>query len=353
MLLAVFGSSAALFGCGSGETSGADVQSHQVLSPVYSIDGIYRSMMGPQSTRPVKLGDAAKPELLWITGFRTEMVESDGETPAPPEFMCHSNLDWNAKAHRNFFKQEWWVSNRLFTVSQGQLALKFPHGFGIPILSTQALPLNTQVLNLNEPDGDRQVRHKVQIDYVRDRDVTTVMKPLFMKAATSLKTLDGNEGYWSVDKPDTEKHGPGCSVGMQAADDVRKDKFGRKFTGHWVVKPGREVNSTLVTKYLDLPFDTTIHFIAVHVHPFAESLALHDLTTGETVFESRATQFADRIGLKHVDYLSSVEGIPLYKSHEYELVSTYNNTSGTDQDSMALMYLYMLNKDFDRGRLKI
>ena len=97
MLLAVFGSSAALFGCGSGETSGADVQSHQVLSPVYSIDGIYRSMMGPQSTRPVKLGDAAKPELLWITGFRTEMVESDGETPAPPEFMCHSNLDWNAK----------------------------------------------------------------------------------------------------------------------------------------------------------------------------------------------------------------------------------------------------------------
>ena len=112
------------------------------------------------------------------------------------------------------------------------------------------------------------------------------------------------------------------------------------------MKPGREVNQTLVTKILELPYDTTIHYIAVHLHPFAESLELRDLTTGQVVFKSSTRQFPDRIGLAHVDSFSSVEGIPIYKDHEYELVSVYQNITDKDQDSMAVMNLYMLDKDF-------
>ena len=112
------------------------------------------------------------------------------------------------------------------------------------------------------------------------------------------------------------------------------------------MKPGREVNQTLVTKILELPYDTTIHYIAVHLHPFAESLELRDLTAGQVVFKSSTRQFPDRIGLAHVDSFSSVEGIPIYKDHEYELVSVYQNVTDKDQDSMAVMNLYMLDKDF-------
>ena len=46
------------------------------------------------------------------------------------------------------------------------------------------------------------------------------------------------------------------------------------FSGHWVVPPGRQENRTLVTEWLNLRFDTTVHYIAVHLHPFAESLEL-------------------------------------------------------------------------------
>ena len=113
-----------------------------------------------------------------------------------------------------------------------------------------------------------------------------------------------------------------------------------------MVKPGREVNQTLVTKILELPYDTTIHYIAVHLHPFAESLELRDLTAGQVVFKSVDAAVPDRIGLAHVDSFSSVEGIPIYKDHEYELVSVYNNITDQDQDSMAVMNLYMLDKDF-------
>jgi hypothetical protein len=117
-----------------------------------------------------------------------------------------------------------------------------------------------------------------------------------------------------------------------------------------VVKPGREVNRTSVTHQINLPFDTRLHYAAVHLHPFAESLELRDLTSGESVYKSRARNFTDRIGLAEVESYSSVDGFTLHHDHEYEVVSVYDNTSGEDQDSMAVMFLYMLDEQYERPR---
>ena len=120
-----------------------------------------------------------------------------------------------------------------------------------------------------------------------------------------------------------------------------------------MVPPGRQVNHTRVTEYLKMPFHTTVHYIAVHLHPFAESLTLKNLTTGEVVYESRTEQPADRIGLLRVDHLASPEGIPIRQGHEYELVSVYNNTTEQPQDSMAVMYLYHWDPSFQKPRLGV
>ncbi|MEM7585663.1 MAG: hypothetical protein AAF560_19900, partial [Acidobacteriota bacterium] len=159
-------------------------------------------------------------------------------------------------------------------------------------------------------------------------------------------------GHFGESQPEEELHGPGCLVGRNASDHEYADQLGRKFSGHWVVPPGREVNHTLVTHLMNVPYDTTIHYIAVHLHPFAESLELKDLTTGESLFRSEAENFEDRIGLSHVDALSSVEGIPVFADHEYEMVSVYNNTTSEDQDSMAVMYMYLRDKEFDTRRAR-
>ncbi len=68
-----------------------------------------------------------------------------------------------------------------------------------------------------------------------------------------------------------------------------------------MVKPGREVNHTLVTEIMKLPYDTTLHYVAVHLHPFAESLELLDLTAGESVFKSRVKELDGRNGIERVD----------------------------------------------------
>ena len=97
---------------------------------------------------------------------------------------------------------------------------------------------------------------------------------------------------------------------------------------------------------LNISYDTTVHYIAVHLHPFAERVELRDLTTKETLFKSDVQPLDGRIGIERVDYYSSEKGIPLTTEHEYELVSFYNNTTDEPQDSMAVLYMYMLDKTF-------
>ena len=128
--------------------------------------------------------------------------------------------------------------------------------------------------------------------------------------------------------------------------------MGRKFSGHWVVPPGREVNRTLVTHLMRVPYDTTVHYIAIHLHPFAESLELRDLSTGKTLFKSAARNFDDRIGLSNVDHFTSEEGMAVFADHEYEMVSVYNNTTAEAQDSMAVMYMYLKDREFDERRAR-
>lgn len=324
------------------------VHSKTVMSKVFEIDRKYRSMMGPYSQEELYLAKTEEPEILWITGYEAVMVNADGSAPMQQEFMCHSNLDLDVIAHRSEVGVSASFSPRLFTLSQGQFSIVFPEGFGLPVSSRLPLALTTQVLNHNIEGETFDVRHKVTISYVRNRELRQSMKALFPIGAYGLALLEGDSGYFGVEQPDREKHGPGCLVTENASDHTYSDHLGRTFTGHWQVKPGREVNHTLVTGLMRIPYDTTIHYIAVHLHPFAESLELRDLTAGETLFKSLAENLVDRIGLTKVDSFQSVEGIAVFRDHEYELVSTYNNTTNENQDSMAVMYLYLRDLEAEK-----
>jgi len=328
-------------------------KSARFLSKTYLIDRKYKSMMGPQSSQTVYLLRTASPELLWVTGFKAVMVGADGEAPISQEFMCHSNLDIDMNIHQRVFGLDRETPARMFTLSQGQQEIAFPEGFGIPVVSTEPFALATQVLNHNIENQSFEVKHKVTVQFLRDRDLKAPIKPLLQVSAQGLVLLEGRDGYFGIQEPAAPTQGPGCLPGETASTSggIYTDGFGRRFTGHWQVKPGREVNRTNVTRFLNLPFDTTVHYIAVHLHPFAESLELRDLTAGVSVFSSRARAPEGRIGLEHVDYLSSAEGLPLLKSHEYEMVSVYDNTTAESQDSMAVMYMYVLDKEFRRPKL--
>lgn len=328
----------------------AQVHTRTITSSDYHIDKKYPSMRGPYGFETVTLGDAEKPELLWITGYRTTVIDAKTDAQVSQEFMCHANLDFDPQEYYAKFPTAPPISGRLFTLSQGQQDIRFPKGFGIPVTSDLPITLASQVLNLNIDEANLDVRQRVEIDYVRDAEVQGDMVPLFQGAVEGFKAL-ADARYYGFDdtEVDPEDHGQGCSVGQAAiAGDADEDRHGQKFTAHWVVPPGEEVNVTNVTRFLNLPYDTRAHYIAVHLHPFAESLVLKDRTTGEIVFASKAEQSDGRIGLSRVEYYTSQEGLPLYKDHQYELISKYNNTSDEAVDSMAVMYLYMHDHNFKK-----
>ena len=329
------------------------LEQRTVLSDVYQIDRKYRSMAGPWSEMVINLeegGQGEPPQLVWIQGFSAVMVGADGKTPASQEYMCHSNVNFE-----RLMPGIPRIEQAAFTLSQGQYKIQFPAGFGLPVFSNEGIRLMTQVLNLNSDSPPTAVRHKLRFDFIRqDPSVSTrALKPLFHRQLPAFALVDGESGVFGVANPDAETHGPGCvrapdpfgkgehDEEWMKAGHTFKDQLGQTFTLHWTVPPGRQVNTSYVTGGLALPFDTTVHYIAVHLHPFAESLELRDRTDNRTVFKSNTRQAKGRIGLEHVDYFSSEEGLPMYKDHEYELISIYNNTSDEDQDAMALMYLYL------------
>jgi hypothetical protein len=312
-------------------------------------------MEGPLANTTFSL-DAGPPQIVWITGYSTEVVAEDGENQASSEFMCHNNMLFDAQSHAaafgSFRKRE---PGRLFTTSQGQFRVDLPEGFGIPVLSNESLGLNTQVLNHNIEHPDLSVRHRITIDWVPDSEAKGRLIPLFPAMAYVMASLDDGSLAYGVEHPSDMQEGAAClpgDIAPQASTmdkSVITDSLGRRFTGHWIVPPGREVRRTLVTELLAIPFDTTVHYIAVHLHPFAESLELRDLTTGESVFTSHARGPDVGVGLTDVEYFSSVEGVPVYADHDYEMISTYNNTSGVDQDAMATFFLYLRDTQAEPG----
>ena len=347
------------------DPAGVPVHRITVQSQTFDVKKIYRSMEGPSETQPIILWNSPNPELLWLRSIRTTLSQPDrlthGAEPLPSrtaQFMCHVNVDFqDSMSHTRLFGSNRYTNPRVVTLSQGQMDMELPDGFGVPLVSNEPLAVNMQVLNLNHKQANFQVQHNVEIEFVRDADLQASgaeIKPLFSGAAYGLALIEGDNGYFGVVDPEASQHGQSCLVGEGAPNGGRSfdDGMGRQFTGHWVVPPGRQTNHTNVTQLLQLPFDTEMHYAAVHLHPFAESLTFKNLTTGEILFKSHAENTPGRIGLDRVEYFSSAEGVKLYRDHEYQLISEYNNPTNQGHDSMAVMYMYFRDKQFQRPDLR-
>jgi hypothetical protein len=191
-----------------------------------------------------------------------------------------------------------------------------------------------------------KVRHRITIRYIKDSELEGEMTPLFMKAAQAMVALDENSTHWGMGNPKEDKHGESCMIGTSVRGTGNEDRYGQRFSGHWVVPPGEHEYVASVTRWLNLPFDTTAHYVAVHLHPFAEDIELRDITDDRTVYLSKATNRSPGMGLDHVDHYDSAEGLELHRGHHYQIRARYNNTSGVDQDSMAVMFFYVEDKEF-------
>ncbi|MEQ8765217.1 MAG: hypothetical protein RL885_14885 [Planctomycetota bacterium] len=350
-----------LASCGSETTS--PLSEKVVETDVMKIDKIYKSMEGPISNIRYRLSEPKDdPELVWITGFRTDVVTPDGERDLTWDFNCHANFDIkDMERHVMGFKRQTSVSQiRLCVISEGQRKVDFPQGFGIPMHNKTELRMSNMALNLDPSVDDVDLRFQNGIEFVPDSEVEGEIKPLYPINGVVLVSLTGDAACFNVDEMTPEQLEVACLPGRPAVVDLAEperaagtkkqftDTHGQEFSGHWLVSPGREERRTLITTQMNLQYDTSVHYIVAHMHPYAVSLTLRDVTEDKVLFVCEFETGKERGNLLGCNFYSSEEGFPVYKDHDYELVSVYDNTSEEDQTAMAIMYLYAVDKRFKK-----
>jgi hypothetical protein len=324
-----------------------------VLSEPYLIDRIFESMKGPVSTQyGIHLLSAGEPtQLLWITTIRTDVVGADGKTPQSSEFFCHSNLSFarSGRLQRDADGAFTAVPDlRLATLVPGHLEIGLPDGFGIPVYSDEPLDYFGMALSLNQVEVPTQIRFKTTMSFVRDAAASrkSVMRPLFRRA------LYGYEAPSGAGDPATAHAGhAGTSEGSSMAQPAL-GPLPPSAQIHWTIPPGRYEGTVSVTDQLGALEDTTIHYATAHLHPYARSVSLIDRTTRTVVVTIRSRDRDGRRGVDVMDEFHSDAGIPIDRSHQYDLVTVYENTTSGPVDAMSIMYLYMVDNRFARTLLR-
>jgi len=327
-------------------------------SKSYTIDKIYPSMKGPSDFHEIRLWNTPNPELLWITSAKMEILSAESEEAISSEYLCHGNFnlahpDWDERKAMfgNTTTQE---DRKAIELMQGQEEIRFPKSFGIPVLSNEPFIVGTMALNYIPVEKPFDLKIKSSFEFVREKENPKKMKPLFRKLVSVKVPVKAEDRI--------HKEGESCDSDFVLPTDINArsidesnvsiHKNGFAQDGHWLIPPGRHVYRYTLEEGLDIPFDTTAHFIAVHLHAYGQYMEIIDLTTQETVFKSTAQNFDGRPGIAHLDEFASVEGIKLYKDHDYELVTEYNNPTNHEIDAMAVMSIYMFDKGLDLSKIQ-
>jgi len=289
----------------------------------------------------IRLGSRGKAQVQWVTGLETEVVDATDEKPISQEFFCHSNLTFaeqgvTPRDINQRFGGKTHFDWRLFTLVPGRRSIELPTGFGVPVPADAPLDYLTMSLNLNPQPDAVNVRIRTKVHTIGEGEPGAPSRALFRRALYVLQPKDPSAQMGPACLASAMQHvGAGCAEFKPPEGAVN----------HWIVAPGHHLYRTEITPQLNLPFDTTIHYATIHVHPFARGMALRDLTTGKTIFRLNSQDWSDRVGVAHVDELKSIEGIVIARDHRYELTAEYDNTSGANTDAMAILYLYLLEKD--------
>lgn len=310
-----------------------------LFTPTLVIDNIYKSMEGPQAMSSFQI-DNTKNDLVWITSFETMAMNTNEIDQMSNDYVCHTNIDFYDGEHYSHWNLNDRIGEqypRLTSMSNGIEAYNFPSGFGFPVFTNENLFLSTQTLNHNIKGDAFSVKHKVTLGF---KHHSPDMKPLMSKTVFVMLPYNDKKPY----EGPTENN-PNMCLPVETKNHSYIDDDGNHLSGHWVIFKGKETYRYDITKQLQLKDSTTMHQIAVHLHPFAKELEFWDKTMDSILFISKAENHTYKIGLNNVSYYSSEEGLMLYPDHTYELVLKTNNTTNVNQDMMASMFVFLYDKE--------
>lgn len=311
---------------------------YSMLSPSLLIDGIYKSMEGPKSSKYVQLTQDST--LLYMTGFKVTALDAKNRRVLSNEFICHTNVDFNEVKYYSNFNLRDRVGKRfprLTSLSNGMERQHFPPGYGVPMFGNDMLYVTTQALNHNNKKIKYLIKHQVDIEYSR-----TPLKPLMTRTAFIMLPFDQKNPF------QPEKGTDQC-IPVETKNHTYDDGKGNLLSGHWKIPVGKRIYRSDINSHLDIHKNDSLrlHAASIHVHPYASKFILMDKTTSTIVFRSEIINAFRKTGLLKVPDFTSEKGIYLYGNHDYELILHVDNTSDEEQDMMASTFLFFYDQELD------
>lgn len=311
-------------------------------TPTFVIADIYKSMEGPKSDKYVSI-DPSKEELLWLTSFKTNVFTSDENTRLSNDFVCHTNFEFRAAEHYNRWDLTRRINQsypRITSISNGIEEFELPEGYGFPVYSNEKLFLNAQALNHNITDSSFQVKHKIEIGFVKDK--TKRLKPLQPKTIFMMLPFDANNPFAGP----TELM-PNACIPVETKNHTYEDEKGNPLSGHWIFSPGKHQYTYNTTEQLNIKDSIRLHQITSHLHPFAERFVLKDKTTNTIIYTCKSENYTNKTGLVNTPTFNNKEGVWLYENHQYEMILDINNTTDKDQEMMGSMAIFYYDPEMN------
>lgn len=288
-----------------------------MLGPVH-VDKIYPSMTGPVMRQQVQVEGEG---MRWVTGMHAEVLDKSG-AQLPSEYLCHAWVIFGGATG---------ADQKMLTISEGLDSMSFPKGFAVPVSGKgRDAALLAQALNGDE-HANLDLSYKLVIDSVDDAAAKKLnLRPL-RTISLAVMAKDANPSGSSEI----------CRTQDETENILPAGKGMEKSVVHFDVPPGRHEYRSTLPKDSPIYLGGTIHYIKLHLHPYGLLVALVDKTTGKTLWQGEAKTVPGRGVLTDIDYYSSETGIPIDTSHEYEIVSVYDNTLDHVTDAMAVLRVYI------------
>jgi cyclophilin family peptidyl-prolyl cis-trans isomerase len=315
---------------------------------------------GQFSAAPKGLVDSSSQprELIWFKGLKLEVLDENDQSMPDAEFICHLNVDVDpAHRQRLFPEMQQSGTSRILTITQGQTDFQLPEGFGVPVASDELWAFTFQAAN-RTANQHRRIKHRCIISFIRDKDLVYPIKALHWYNPYITVTVDKNApaavSAEHQDMPNCIGTSAGVNAPNSAPGSVFSDKFGRRVSGHWVVPPGAHTYSSPIGEDGNPGFgskDAMIHAAWTHIHPLCTRTSLMHCAgdSRKEIFTVKAkTKTEGGLQLEQIESVTSREGIPLPGNQRYELEATYENPTGSAQDSMVALGIFVADNNFAR-----
>jgi len=284
----------------------------------FHVDRDFPAMSGPTKKKIIDLEEHKTPNAFtWIKSVKVDVMGPNKQSE-PLALLCHA---WVTLKDRSTYSDN---QSGLITISEGMGESLFPKGYGMYIQGSSEpnIEILAQALN-DDPHFKKDLSYRFTIQYLSnptvDKHGPQLLKPLTQVSAVAV--------------------GPKFQVKDGQLCESELDSIGNpNLSHHFLVPPGKhEYRQTLAGSMFQRA--NTLHFIKLHLHQFGESISFFDRTENKLLWSGKAYYKDGHID--RVDSYSSETGIPVFPDHQYEIVSTYNNTSKKNAEGMAVLRMYI------------